>query len=131
MKAQDGSGYSENIALDIEIKDVNDHSPVVEHDVLTGYIEENAAENAQVLTSDGRPLVISARDNDVENSQLKYEIINSAVKRYFKIDEHTGDIRTTKVLKSVCPVLLIYSETLLGDVIYRQCTRYIRYCIFF
>ena len=71
---------------------------MAESDFFTGYVEENSPEDLQVLTAEGRPLVVAARDSDVENSQLKYQIINSAVTRYFKIGESTGEIRTAKVL---------------------------------
>lgn len=96
MRAQDGSGYSQEITLHIKIKNRNDNSPVVEQKSFLGYIEENSAEDSMVLTTDGRPLVISAHDSDVENPGFKYEMINPA--RYFKIGENTGEIRTTKVL---------------------------------
>lgn len=100
MKAQDGSGYTQEITLDVKIKNKNDNSPVVDSNFFTGYIEENSREDLQVLTAEGRPLVVAARDSDVENSQLKYQIINSAVTRYFMIGESTGEIRTTKVLSN-------------------------------
>jgi hypothetical protein len=94
VRAEDGSGFAQEISLDIETKNKNDNNPVVEHAFFTGYIEENSPEDSQVLNSDGRPLVISARDSDIFNSQLKYKIMT----RYFKIGEETGEIRTTKVL---------------------------------
>jgi hypothetical protein len=99
VRAEDGSGFAQEISLDIETKNKNDNNPVVEHAFFTGYIEENSPEDSHVLNSDGRPLVISARDSDIFNSQLKYRIIHSAVTiTHFKIGEQTGEIRTTKVL---------------------------------
>ena len=117
MKAQDGSGFEQEITVDVDIKNKNDNTPVVEHAFFTGYIEENSPEDSQVLNSDDRPLVISARDSDIGNSQLKYQIINSAVRRYFKIGLHSGEIRTTKVLPTILylrnikrfPCMMIYS----------------------
>ena len=97
IKAQDGSGYTQDISLDVQIKNKNDNNPDVKRAFFAGYIQENSPEDTQVLNSDGRPLKISARDRDIEDSQLKYQIINSAVKRYFKIGERTGEIRTAKV----------------------------------
>ena len=99
MKALDGSGFGQQITVNVQIKNKNDNSPVVENSFVTGYIQENSPADSQVLTTDGRPLVISARDSDVGDSQLKYQILNFAVARYFKIAQYTGEIRTTKVYK--------------------------------
>ena len=97
MKAQDGSGFAQEVTVDVAIKNKNDNSPIAESDFFTGYIEENSSEDKLILTAKGHPLVVAARDRDIQHSKLKYQIINSAVTRYFKIDESTGEIRTTKV----------------------------------
>jgi hypothetical protein len=107
----DGSGFQQEITIDVQIKNKNDNSPVVENAFIAGFIPENSPADSQVLTSDGSPLVISARDSDVGNSQLKYQILNSAVTRYFKIGQYTGEIRTNKVLLPI--VLCMNNKTVI------------------
>lgn len=98
MRTQDGSGDVQEIVLGVTIKNKNDNIPTVEKTSFTGFIEENSPGGSQVVTSKAQPLIISAQDGDIVNSQLKYQIINSALVRYFSIGEHTGEIRTTEVM---------------------------------
>ena len=99
MKAEDGDGYSQESTVNIEIKDLNDNAPQMEEQTFIGYIEENALENTLVLNAEGQPLVIAALDMDVEpnNQKLKYDIINTMMDSYFKLDENTGVLFTSKV----------------------------------
>ena len=78
----------------------------MEEQTFIGYIEENALENTLVLNAEGQPLVIAALDMDVEpnNQKLKYNIINTVMDSYFKLDENTGVLFTSKVCSFGCNV---------------------------
>lgn len=99
VKAEDGDGFIQESTVTVDIKDWNDNRPLMEEEIFHGYVHENPKENSVVLNAKGQPLVIAARDDDVElrNRELKYEIISPGINNYFQLNENTGELFTSRV----------------------------------
>lgn len=90
---------SQSADVIIHIIDVNDNAPHFEKSVYKGSILESADPGSMILGGSNSPLVILATDLDSSaNSRLFYEIVEHEALRFFKIDSHTGAVRTAASL---------------------------------
>lgn len=83
----------------VHILDRNDNAPKFLQAIYKGTISEGSSIGSLVFTETNEPLVIKATDSDSEvNALLQYNILEILPKQYFRIDESTGAVRTTRLL---------------------------------
>ncbi|XP_033097614.1 protocadherin Fat 1-like isoform X2 [Anneissia japonica] len=95
VQATNMVGLSATVSVVVHVEDVNDNVPEFLYNLYQGNITESKPPNSPVLDSLGRPLVISAEDDDSDhNAHLMYQIIEIEAQKYFTIDSNTGAIRS-------------------------------------
>ncbi|XP_071951311.1 protocadherin Fat 1-like isoform X2 [Antedon mediterranea] len=99
VQATNMVGLSAIVFVIVHVEDVNDNAPEFLYTMYQGNITESKPPNSPILDSYGRPLVISAQDEDNDhNAHLLYQIIEIEAQKYFKIDANTGAIRSKVLL---------------------------------
>lgn len=79
----------------IHVLDANDNEPYFTKTFYTGSLSENSLPESLVLGIDGKPLVITTRDDDTnENAQLVFEIVGDEAKEFFTISKGTGALKS-------------------------------------
>ncbi|XP_056011143.1 protocadherin Fat 1-like isoform X5 [Ostrea edulis] len=88
-------GKADSTFIWIHVLDANDNEPYFTETFYTGSISENSLPGSLILGADGKPLVITAKDDDIdENAQLVYEIVDEEAGEFFTITRETGAIKS-------------------------------------
>ncbi|CAG9579028.1 unnamed protein product [Danaus chrysippus] len=96
ISAQDGGNpqLSANLTLVVDVQDINDNSPVFEHDTYTANVLESDAVKTKILE-------IQAIDKDTgNNARITYRVVseNNTNEEHFRVQPSTGWVYLAKAL---------------------------------
>lgn len=99
VRATDTEGAETETAVEVEVTDMNEHSPHFERGLFEGRIHEDAAVGQLVRDQSGTvPLVLTTVDRDTSRRARSFRISEPEYAAIFDVDDITGAVRLLRSL---------------------------------